>query len=289
MYNNVYGGISLMHKPDWSPEEIRILKENYNKISSQELCQLLPLRNYSSIKAYANKHKFSNEKGYNGPPKYEMNHEFFSVPNILNSYYAGYIAADGNLPIRDKSIKLSCSIKDRQIIDNFVSDVEFNGPTKIRKTNDLIENDKIYKCSDSYRVEMFSKQLYNDLIKIWNITPQKSLNLKPPKLTNPLHRYAYIIGYFDGDGSVSLWDNGHGYKNFVLSWLGTYEILEWTQDNLKILCPNESWNSKVTNHKSIYSLCYNRKKAKVIYQSLKNIVDVPRLERKWKFEWDIEI
>lgn len=39
--------------PNWTEEELTILKENYSTLSSKELHQLLPLRNPASINTKA--------------------------------------------------------------------------------------------------------------------------------------------------------------------------------------------------------------------------------------------
>lgn len=118
------------------------------------------------------------------------------------------------------------------------------------------------------------------------------MTLQAPNITDQLQKYAYIIGYFDGDGSCFTYDIKYGinktkiYKNFNLSWLGTYNLMYWIQEQLQILCPQVIWNSKPNKHKNIWALSFNKRKAKIIYQSLKNIVEVPRLERKWCYNWE---
>src|SRR5690606_8445162 len=56
------------------------------------------------------------------------------------------------------------------------------------------------------RLNLNSKKMYNDLLDK-GITPRKSLTLKPPKnVPKDLVRH-WIRGYFDGDGSVHIYND----------------------------------------------------------------------------------
>ena len=62
----------------------------------------------------------------------------------------------------------------------------------------------------------------DDLTKL-GVPPRKSLILQPPKIEKK-YFLPYILGYFDGDGSISKTSQ---YNNYNISIQGTKEILEW--------------------------------------------------------------
>lgn len=290
MYTNVVDrttlGIHMLKRPkrkcDWTDEEIQILKDNFNKLFTKDLQKLLPKRTRAAIGRFAGRIGLTYPQTARKRYKYNVKHDYFSVPTIENSYWAGYIAADGNLDSGNKYIRLVCTKEDRELLDNLKETIGFTGPIRDIKGKILKVKKKRYQCRDSCKMEIYSHKIYDDLKNIWNIPPKKSLILEPPNLENDLYKYAFIVGYLDGDGSSSILNNGQ----YVIKWFGTYKIMTWIRNHLIKLCPNVSWKCKVCKHGSIYQISYAAKKARIIYQSLKNIIAIPKLTRKWKYEWD---
>ena len=64
--------------------------------------------------------------------------------------------------------------------------------------------------------------------------PRKSLILKPPKISKNFF-LPFILGYFDGDGSISKTSQ---YNNYSISIQGTKEILLW-------ICEVLNWDAKL--------------------------------------------
>ena len=59
---------------------------------------------------------------------YTQNENFFSEPNDKNSYWAGFIAADGGIEKTSNRLRIGLSIKDRELLEVFAQQVEFTGP-----------------------------------------------------------------------------------------------------------------------------------------------------------------
>lgn len=78
----------------WTDEEDKILQENYGKISMKDLRCLLK-RSDGAI--YSRVKKFHLVGSHSLNRKYERNDNYFSVPNLENSYWAGFLAADGGI------------------------------------------------------------------------------------------------------------------------------------------------------------------------------------------------
>ena len=82
---------------------------------------------------------------------------------------------------------------------------------------------------------------------------------------------SYLLGYFDGDGSISRTQGG---KNFTFSILGTKEILKWAKEILGLP------ETKIEAQRNIcYIRCGGLEKP---YKALKNIYyeNIYSLDRK---------
>ena len=121
------------------------------------------------------------------PQSYKINQDYFSVPNLENSYVAGFIAADGNIHKSKNKLRIDLQIRDAEYLQNIVL---------------LFSDKKITTTKRNYRsISLWSWKIISDLQKNFNITPNKSLTLKPPKLEGQ-NALAFIIGNLDGDGSI---------------------------------------------------------------------------------------
>lgn len=257
---------------------------NINDISYKELHKLYVIDNLSSIKIakllncskttilkklskFSIKRKSISEARKFQNRKYTKNENYFSTPNINNSYWAGFIAADGCIGYYNNAearLCFGCQTKDEILLNNFKNDINYTG--QIIRINKNIST-----------LSITSNKIAKDLNKYWNITPKKSLTLKPPNLTNKEEILSYIIGYIDGDGCISFEKN----RYLRLSLIGTKEILIWIN--------NEFSNSGCLYKQRLllnntYNLTFSGKKAEIILKTLYNHIlkfNILTLERKW--------
>ena len=112
------------------------------------------------------------------------------------AYVLGYFAADGCM---------SKTKRGTHFIEFVSTDIEL-----ISKTRSLLQSNhkislrkqKSPKWKIGYRLQIGSKEMYDDLIRL-GFTPAKSMNLTFPAI--PLEFvHHFIRGYFDGDGHVSI-------------------------------------------------------------------------------------
>ena len=201
--------------------------------------------------------------------KYKCNEDYFAIPTLENSYWAGFIAADGNINDRGKTkyLKITLAIKDKLHLKNFKKVIQFTGPIK----------DGISKCNklnfENSTIGITSNKICNDLANIFNIHPRKSLNLEFPSNLTFEQSLAFIKGYIDGDGTICFNKNNH----IRLSILGTESFLNSVCkifEEIKVKC-------NVNIHKNIFCIQLSGRKAKIILDKLNAIVDI-KLERKWK-------
>jgi hypothetical protein len=217
--------------------------------------------------------------------KYICNENYFAEKSLQACYWAGFISADGCIA-KDKILSIGLSIKDKILLDNFKQDICFEGPVTITKQNKIIY------------LRINSNKICDDLANIFNIHPRKSLNHEPPIGLTEEQELAYIIGYIDGDGCISIIRNrinsSNGYmQNYrypiSLDVCGTYIFLNWLILKLKnITETNFNGKPRIITNKKISKFSTQGKFAYEILLYLKNI-KIKKLERKWNKVKEINI
>jgi len=184
-----------------------ILKCNYGTIRNRMILNNINIRSQTSI-------------------NFNAKHKYFDFLNEKSCYWAGFIAADGNVYKNILSIQLKED--DKNHLKKFKNNLDI-------KSKILFHNGT---CS----IKIRSNLLINSLNNNFSITPNKSLTLQPPdNMPKNMIRH-YIRGYFDGDGHI-------GYNNFRKVFVselysGSYDILKWILDNIK-----NNFNTKATVRK----------------------------------------
>lgn len=194
--------------------------------------------------------------------RYTVNSEFFSVPNNLNSYWAGFIAADGNIT-HDNSVRIALNIKDTDHLLRLRNDIGFNGSIKTYK----------YGFNHYSRLEIFDKAIINDLNDNFNITKTKTFTLLPPKITGGL-ALSYIVGYIDGDGYIATVKH-----RLHMQVTCNIYIANWIKQIFSDILNDDV--GKIYKSKSVY--CYTLTKGIHMEKILSylNTIKLPKLDRKW--------
>jgi hypothetical protein len=125
--------------------------------------------------------------------KYSFNRNFFSTITPESAYWAGFLAADGNIDTPGLAVRIGIHPKDIELLNNFklCTGVEVPIQSKINNGNHPFVS-----------LVVSSKDWVIDLEKNFNVVPNKSLILKPPNITDLDLKWHFIRGVFDGDGSV---------------------------------------------------------------------------------------
>lgn len=247
-----------------------------NRISEQEAAK--EILGINSISQYKKKYSIVTEKtsaNQTGKKirKYDVNDNFFETPNIVNCYYAGFIAADGC--ICGNMLRMCVSEKDKEWLENFKKDIESDSPIKVSTQKGLFN-----MCS----ISITSKKMCDDLNKNFSITPRKSLTLSPPNLKDEELIYAFICGYIDGDGSIFLSDSRtknpeKSNKILHISILGTEKMCEWIKGVFSSITGGKGSLKRKPKTK-IYRLDFCNKSAREIVKRT-YILNIPKLSRKW--------
>lgn len=267
---------------EWNELQTGYLLENYGKLFAKEIASHLNC-SVGSVHAKANRLGLKadisylltrRQDGYNRI--YSCNEHFFDVPNIINSYWAGFIAADGC--ISDKNI-LRLAITERYHLEKFKRVIGYTG-------NILYKKPVSANCKPQFEMGISSRTICKALAEVWNIIPRKTLILQPPSLMDNNQILSYIVGNIDGDGCIRVYYEGKRLR-LTIQLLGTKFLLSWIHDNLKriILEPLDiKTKTCVRKLKTIYAVTYQGNIAKIILNRLINL-DIPKMARKWTINY----
>ena len=195
--------------------------------------------------------------------RYRVNDDFFREPNIINSYWAGLLAGDGNVIYGTVRLHL----KDKELVEGFKKATKFAG--KIHKY-------KAPQGGQMYSVAISSKQWIKDLQR-FNVVPNKSHTLSPPILNHPLN-LAYLKGLYDADGCLT--HSGKGYSVWKVA--GTKMTCVWVKEIADKLVPKH--RASVTLCKeTTYTFVLVGSRAVEMLKAL-HAIETPELPRKWPIE-----
>lgn len=152
--------------------------------------------------------------------KHSYNRAFFSVPNPVNCYVAGYYAADGHIADNPTTRLLSMELSHLEWhqLETFKRLIEYTGD--------------VQDSSYPYHPEMCALRLYSayeitaDLERHFGLTPRKTHRLPAPNLTDPHLQLCYLAGLLDGDGCVCISNTNQLTISYVSS---SCAIAVWVQ------------------------------------------------------------
>lgn len=208
----------------------------------------------------------------NRTSKYKYQQDIFEViDNTEKAYWLGFLAADGCNYQRENNASIIVNIHKKDI-EHLIKFQHFC------KTDAEI---KTYFGYEGYsnqtpmcKITLNSKKISNDLANK-GILPNKSLILQPPAIPEQFYK-PFILGYFDGDGSISKTSQ---YNNYSISIQGTKEILTW-------ICKVLEWDAKLekrnpnSQSNSYYIRCGGTNKPYQILKQLYDSCDI-HLDRKF--------
>lgn len=190
---------------------------------------------------------------------YTINENYFSNIDLPEkAYWLGFLDADGS--INRNKINLTLQRRDEKTIQKFLDSIGSNKPIKYKTV--YLKGEK--ECKQAY-VSIDSISLVKDLER-YGCARNKSLTLFPPVLLSKDLVPYWVLGYMDGDGSISTFSdkNRNNYLRLKISFTGTKEVLEFIkkffQNSAKIVrehhCQNNTYRFSVTETKAIDFLTY---------------------------------
>lgn len=254
----------------WTQHEIETLTAFYHLRMTKELANLLPGRTLDSIFQKARSLNLKANRKLTRK-QYRVNYGYFSVPNLENSYWAGFIAADGNVRDSKDSLRIKLSGSDSQHLEAFKRCSGSTSPVR-----DSYNGFKKYASLEIHGVSQWK----DDLRKNFNITPRKSLTLQPPNSLSPEQSLAFIAGYIDGDGCIFKEYPPTGHLRLGVQITGTYETLCWIKTLFDKIAPSKH-QANIRCIGRIFSYKIVGKKAESVLVTLLQTA-APKLERKWE-------
>ena len=268
----------------WTQKEDEILKEWIGKISVDEIVKrdLLPGRTTSSVHSHCS---VAGIKNSYKPKLYIYDEDFWAKPNLINSYFAGFTAADGCLYVRPNSISRSylvcLSVEDIGHLQKLKELTKYTGPI----TSTMHKSPVSDNITEQVRFRVDSRKWFEDLGKNFNIIPKKTYRLAPPNLLSDEMKWAYIMGYIDGDGCLHLSHSEKLDKDqiFIQITSCSKAILDWINETIESkFKSSRGYTIKVGKVKNSNSHIYTISGERVIklYLYLTKL-QVPYLARKW--------
>ena len=157
-----------------------------------------------------------------GKTKYTVDEGFFDIPNPLNSYFAGFLAADGCMLRDNKTMQFALQERDRVVLEQLNKAMTSTYPIHHYLSHGF----------PTVVTRWVSKHSCDSLRENYSITPCKSLTLQPPVGLSFENQAAFVKGYIDGDGTIRVRDN----TKLVISALGTRDVMSYLRD----------WSEQVT-------------------------------------------
>lgn len=220
----------------------------------------------------------------NGAALHVREDAFNQINTEEKAYWLGFLYADGYICKNSNAIGLSLSLKDIGHLEKFNKFLEYSGGLSISKTHQF--GTKSCLNSKGETLYMVSTEIKNT--ELWNALnnagciPNKTLQLMFPdeKIFQNKRNliYAFIRGYFDGDGTLGMYQHSERNKNKEesLMFVGTKPFLLKIQEYL-----GSGFLMQKTNCNSlVYRLSYSTKKANLAAQLMYENANI-YLDRKY--------
>jgi len=263
----------------WSVEEDSILQLNTNKISYLKMQQFLPNRTISAIKQRAKGLGLKNN--FRNCETRCHNENFWETPNLINSYWAGFMCADGSVGrYGGNRARFACglSVNDKNHLQLFLDTVQSNH-VMIKKKHQSPSSNNI--C-ESVHIAINSAQKWLEDLEInFNIVPNKTLRIGPPNIYKDELLFAFLAGYTDGDGCISKINDGRVSMVWVSS---SHKMLEWVANFI-----DQKFSYQVGKQSFLPTtssdICerwgINGYKSAIVFNYMQ-MLPIPKLDRKWK-------
>ena len=197
------------------------------------------------------------------------NNDYFSNIDTYNkAWLIGFLASDGTVRKDGNSIKIGLSARDKEILEKIKEEVQIE-----RKILEYTTSNGF----DIVEMEWSSAQQKQDLAQ-YGVVPNKTyIENSLPTFENDNYTLAYILGYFDGDGSISL--SPQGYLRFRLCC--------YTENFLKSIAAfferkyGATYSLSKDPNRQMYELSISTTYAKHIFEDMYNLNSL-HLDRKYQ-------
>jgi len=223
--------------------------------------------------------------GYTGQPNVDIN--FFKQEDPAVFYVAGFLAADGWLHQTKKGNSLSnnigLSLKEQDLhhLEKIAKLIGYKNKIYKRLVKNSLRN-PTYKDTITYTIGFDNKIVFNDLKNRFNLTPKKSLDYRfPDWILNHKNINYFLLGYFDGDGSLSIDKIGRKIPQARMHIRGTVDFLTQYNAILYDKCSLATKDKIISTDSNIGSLQYTGNKNIIKIMSFLYDKPIIYLDRKY--------
>ena len=196
--------------------------------------------------------------------KNKFNIHFFDFYTSESCYWAGFIAADGNISNSRNLVSIHLSVEDYNHLEKFADEINFSG--------------KIEKYDKDCRISISGTYYKEALSKNFDIFPQKTKTIKISEKIPDEFLFDFLRGYFDGDGCITQ-SNGNPHISFTSGSLEFLQQLQQIFYNKGIVIQGKNKIPPISNNVSIHYNCKNA--MKILDMLYENSLDKIRLSRKY--------
>jgi hypothetical protein len=133
---------------------------------------------------------------------------FEKIDSNEKAYWLGFLYADGYITSTGNSVRLKLGEKDEATLDKFISAV--GADPSFKKSYGPYETSGISK-----EITVTDKEFVDNLKRLGCVT-KKSLIIRFPELASEELNLAFLMGFYDGDGSEGTKNLTCGSENFLL-------------------------------------------------------------------------
>jgi len=202
--------------------------------------------------------------------QYEVNQSYFDIPDLQNSYWAGFIAADGNIGDPKDRVRIKLVESDAHHLATFSEHCGSTSP--LRNAPNGLRN---YCSLEIHGVPQWRA----DLERNFYITPRKTFTLQPPAHLPRDLSLAFITGDIDGDGCIYVEPLSGCRSRLSLQIVSTQSLLLWVKSWFDVLAPLVC-KANVRPMGNVFSYQIAGQKTLTVCEILL-AMPTPKLERKW--------
>ena len=193
----------------------------------------------------------------------EVNKNFFKKWTPKMAYVLGFIFADGNIIYTKRGTWFwSLQITDEEILEDI--------KRSIGSTHKISKKKKIKNNKQTYRLQVGSKDMCNDLLDL-GLTERKSKTILLPKVPEKYFS-DFLRGYFDGDGGVwvGLKNKNQNTKTCTISTFFTSGSIDFLLSLQNILADQGLLGGSLVKKERGFDLKYSVKDSLILYKIMYN-------------------
>ena len=182
----------------------------------------------TSIYRFLVRHKIERRDASHAKQIHSINESIFEkIDTHEKAYWLGLLYADGTHNVKHHAISLSLHYEDGYIIEAFKKFMGYGG---IVQHVDHSKYNKIYnkKAQMQHKLSIGNKKISNDLLNL-GMMSNKTKYCEFPEFLEEQFYSSFLLGYFDGDGSIHKSHNGFG-----ISIVGTTAFIKELQNKIFI-------------------------------------------------------